>query len=100
MLQYCLPLIDYIASCRTSYKKVSEELLDLLTTPSSTAAGNSKDSTAQQQRDSKARVDEVLDVLVACEGVAFNEQLLAGGPWLVSALQLLWQRRTHYWLLV
>eukprot|EP00878_Enallax_costatus_P004452 GHUV01004692.1.p1 GENE.GHUV01004692.1~~GHUV01004692.1.p1 ORF type:complete len:249 (+),score=59.85 GHUV01004692.1:276-1022(+) len=58
---------------RNRFKEASQELLDTLTNPTK----------SQQQRDRRARIDQLLDELLTCQGVPFNEQSLSGGPWLV-----------------
>jgi hypothetical protein len=61
-------------TCRAKYTAAAEELLELLTTQQSS------------QQAANARANELVDVLLSCEGLPFQEQLLGPGPWLVRAV--------------
>uniref|UniRef100_A0A383WJ09 Plastid lipid-associated protein/fibrillin conserved domain-containing protein n=1 Tax=Tetradesmus obliquus TaxID=3088 RepID=A0A383WJ09_TETOB len=56
---------------RAKYTAAAEELLQLLTTQQAS------------QQAANARANELVEVLLTCEGLPFQEQLLGPGPWLV-----------------
>lgn len=60
--------------CRAKYTAAAEELLQLLTTQQAS------------QQAANARANELVEVLLTCEGLPFQEQLLGPGPWLVRLL--------------
>eukprot|EP00879_Flechtneria_rotunda_P009528 GHRR01009973.1.p1 GENE.GHRR01009973.1~~GHRR01009973.1.p1 ORF type:complete len:234 (+),score=80.09 GHRR01009973.1:211-912(+) len=63
-----------LAGLQGSHRSAVRELLRVLT--------------AQQAgSDDSQQVQQLLNVLLSCEGVRFNEQLLAGGPWRVLYTQ-------------
>lgn len=54
---------------------MADELLQLLLT---------SDSKQRSSNAPSGRIDELLDELLALDGLQFQEQLLQGGPWRVS----------------
>jgi hypothetical protein len=66
------PLCTLSCFCRAKFTAAAEELLQLLTTEQ------------ESQQAASARADELVEVLLSCQGLPFEEQLLGPGPWLVS----------------